>query len=37
MTPAHIYRALRRVAGIADAPELRGWALNVEGAELELG
>jgi hypothetical protein len=37
LTPAHIYRALRRVAGIADAPELRGWALNVEGAELELG
>lgn len=37
LTPGHVYRALRRAAGIADAAELRTFPINVEGGDLDLG
>ena len=36
-TPAHVFRALRQVAGIAEAAALGPFAINLEGAPLELG
>ena len=36
ISPAHVFRALRRVAGIADHAVLRPYPIAVEGGELEL-
>jgi hypothetical protein len=36
ITPAHIYRFLRRAAGIETSPVLRNFALNIEGADLTI-
>lgn len=35
-TPAHVMRALRQVAGIAEAPALGPYGISVEGADLQL-
>jgi hypothetical protein len=35
-TPAHVYRALRQVAGLADAPALLPFAINIDGPDLSL-
>ena len=37
LTPSHVFKALRRVAGIADSQTLSPFAINLDGAELELG
>ncbi|MBT9560915.1 MAG: hypothetical protein IV100_33125 [Myxococcales bacterium] len=37
LTPAHVFKALRRVAGIAEADALRPFAIHLDGAELDLG
>lgn len=37
LTPSHVFKALRRVAGIAEADALRPFAIHVDGPELELG
>ena len=36
LTPAHILRALRQVAGIANAPALAPYAIEVDGPDLQL-
>lgn len=36
LTPTHVLRALRQVAGIQDAPELRSYPLAVDGAPFSL-
>lgn len=37
LTPAHIYRTLRQIAGIADAPALAPYAIHIDGDDLQLG
>lgn len=37
LTPTHVMRALRQVAGISSAPELRSFPLNVDGTPFSLG
>ena len=37
LSPAHVFKALRQVAGIADADALRPFAINLDGAELQWG
>lgn len=37
LSPAHVYRALRRVAGVADSAVLAGHPIPIEGKDLELG
>lgn len=36
ITPAHVYRSLRRAAGVDTAAVLRDYPLNIEGADLVL-
>jgi len=36
MTPSHVFRALRRAAGIAEHDALRPYPIAIDGAELEL-
>lgn len=36
LTPGHVYRVLRRAAGIDGAAELRSFPINVEGGDLDL-
>jgi hypothetical protein len=36
LSPSHVFRALRRVAGIADHPSLRAYPIAIEGSDLEL-
>jgi|GEM_PF-2379464 len=36
MTPSHVFRALRRAAGIADNAVLRPYPIAIDGGELEL-
>lgn len=36
LSPGHVFRALRRIAGIADNNVLRSYPINIEGGELEL-
>lgn len=36
LSPAHVFRALRRIAGIADDKVLSPFPINVDGGELEL-
>ncbi|HRI69792.1 MAG TPA: hypothetical protein PK156_36435 [Polyangium sp.] len=36
LSPAHVFRALRRIAGVADDNILRSFPINIDGGELDL-